>query len=150
MVIIDEMRASDIGFVAETSKDRSQGENSDRVAVFKEMTSHSEMSFARNVEGKNAEGVSIRITEKAVVTTEMVFIAGQNRPSGGMNSGFLRRFEMRPCCVISRNDGVTMEHCKKEEKISQGLGGHSSEAAHVQNIIKAFQDNSRYFAILKR
>lgn len=173
ILVIDEMRASDIGYSDSkevTKGDRSQGEASDRVAIFKEMTSHSEVcftfltlvwsydstssidekrfnlffgqvSYARNVEHKNQDGVSIRVTEKGTVTTEMVVLAGQNRPSGGMNSGFLRRFELRPCCIIRRHDGVTMEQCKKEEKLA-------SISPLAQNLIKALQDNSRIHAVL--
>jgi hypothetical protein len=101
----------------------------------------SQVSYARNVEHKNQDGVSIRVTEKGTVTTEMVVLGGQNRPSGGMNSGFLRRFELRPCCIIRRHDGVTMEQCKKEEKLA-------SISPLVQNLIKALQDNSRIHAVL--
>ena len=48
ILVIDEMRASDIGYSDSkevTKGDRSQGEASDRVAIFKEMTSHSEVCF---------------------------------------------------------------------------------------------------------
>lgn len=147
-VFIDELRASDIGYSDERKADRSQGENSDRVATFKEMTSHSEMSYARNVESRNADGIPIRVTEKATVTTEFVAIAGQNRPSEGMNVGFKRRFDMRPCCIMPRSDGVTMEHCKKEEKVSHGFGGRSGESEHMQRVVEAFQDNARLHTVL--
>ena len=120
-LFFDEMQASLLGADGAANKKDggSKGENTDRTAMFKEMCSAPTLSYRRNVEAKDKEGLSTRVLEKGVITSELVIFAGMNRPPSAINDAFNRRFEMKACIFTPRKDKLTFEEIKTRDQESR-------------------------------
>ena len=119
-LFFDEMQASLLGAEGTSNKKESgKGEGTDRCAMFKEMCSAPTLSYRRNVEAKDKEGLSTRVLEKGVITSELVIFAGMNRPPSTINDAFNRRFEMKACIFTPRKDKITFEEIKTRDHNSR-------------------------------
>ena len=116
--------------------------------MLKEFLTNTRMNWARNVEGKNAEGLMVRKTEKGEVTTQLWFAGNMNRTFHMVNTGMKRRFEPQLCVKLERADGYTMEDSKRREKTVSSTDGNPREKIEMEHILEAFHDNASIHMIL--